>query len=249
MFLSMRKTSCVRKAAASTPPSTRPCLEELESRVTPTPFSGTYTNAVVQVTPNFLAGTVTETVTANVTNAPTFDSISGVTTPVPPGAVTPSGTILFNLNNHQQQAQLNSNGQATASFTLPIFAVLTSQQLSVEYEGGPNSEPSAFNAPLYMNFDNLLLPATLTFGQLSPQQLTPSFNTTTGALTSLPPFNTAQGETDSMGLLRFGYTDPGVISSVDALGIDLPGMFAAALGAYGPLFSGQHSGGSTSSSG
>jgi hypothetical protein len=210
-------------------PSTRLCLEELESRLTPSSV-GTYTNAVVQVTPNFLSGTVTETITATVTNATVFNPFTGVTTP--PGTGTPTGTVLVNLNNQQQSAALNSNGQATISFTLPLVTVLTSQHLTIDYEGsGTNpGDFSEFTAPLYMNFDNLILPATLTFGQLSPQQVQPTVSG--GQVTALRLQNTAQGMTENYGLFTFQYVDPGVISNVQIFGFTLPGSFAAALDAY-----------------
>ncbi|MHB8736927.1 MAG: hypothetical protein ACYC6M_16610 [Terriglobales bacterium] len=63
-------------------------------------------NASVQVIPNLSNLTVTEKVTASVTNAPTFNPFTGLTTPVPPGTPNPSGRVSFNLNNQQQQANL-----------------------------------------------------------------------------------------------------------------------------------------------
>jgi hypothetical protein len=237
-----------RKVAPRSHPSSRPCLEELESRLTPTPVStGTYTNAIVQVSPSFFSGTVTETITATVTNAPIFNPFTGTTTPVPSGATTPSGTILFNLNNKMQSAQLNSNGQATVSFTLPFFTVFTSQALEVSYLGNftnpdVESQGSTFLAPLYMNYNNLLFPAALTFGQLTPQQVQPIVNAN-GNQTGLASFNTAQGETDSFGIVSFQYVDPGIINQIQAFGFNLPGSFAAQLNAFGPQFSGQSNGG------
>ena len=166
----------------------------------------------------------------------------GPITPVPPGATTPSGTVFFNLNNQQQSAVLNSSGQATVTFTLPFFTLLTSQTLQAMYVPADNSEQigSIFTAPLYMNFNNLILPATLTFGQLTPQQRVD----TTGAngnLTSLTSFYTAQGESNSFGLFTFLYTDPGTINQIQVLGFTIPGSFAAQFNAFGPTFSGQSS--------
>jgi hypothetical protein len=239
-----------RKASARLRPTARPCLEELEGRLTPSTLVSTYTDVSVQVAPSFFSGTVKETVTATVKNVPSFDPTTGQTTPVPSGAGPASGTVLFNLNNQMQNAQLNSNGQATVSFTLPIFAVLTSQTLEADYLGTPSSitppdfifNGSTFLAPLYMNFNNILFSATLTFGQLTPQQTAPPMsNPIGGQPTSLPLFNTAQGETDSFGIVNFLYIDPGVINQVEVFGFTLPGSFAAQLNAFGPQFSGQNS--------
>jgi hypothetical protein len=246
-----------RKAAVRSRPTARPCLEELEGRLTPSAVVSTYTDVSVQVAPSFFSGTVKETVTATVKNVPSFNPTTGQTTPVPSGAGPASGTVLFNLNNQMQNAQLNSNGQATVSFTLPIFAVLTSQTLEASYLGTPSAMDlsdfdylgSTFLAPLYMNYNNLLFSATLTFGQLTPQQTAPPpTNPTTGQPTSLPLFNTAQGETDSFGIVNFLYTDPGVINQVEVLGFTLPGSFAAQLNAFGPQFTGQSSSSSGSGS-
>ncbi|HEY7422887.1 MAG TPA: hypothetical protein VH682_01380, partial [Gemmataceae bacterium] len=106
MLLQMLTARFGRKVAPRCRPSTRPRLEELEDRLTPQGFgiTGTYTNVSVAVAPSFFSGTVKETITANVTNAPLFDPATGQTMPVPTGATTPSGTILFNLNNQQQSA-------------------------------------------------------------------------------------------------------------------------------------------------
>jgi hypothetical protein len=220
-------------------PSTRLRLEELEDRLTPSPiFAGTDTNASIQVTPNLGAGTVTEKVTISVTTAPTFNPLTGQITPVPAGAGTPTGTVLVNLNNQQQQLTLDSKAQATATFTVPLLSILSSQELTAEYTGAFGSSSSnfggsEFNAPIYMNYDNLFLPATITFDQLSPQQQSFSFNSS-GQVTSLPLVHTANGETESFGMFSYHYVDPGTIDSVDVGGMHLPGIFATALGAYGP---------------
>lgn len=221
-------------------PSRRLRLENLEDRLTPS-FTGTaatYTNAVVSIAPNISALSVTETVTATVKTVPSYDPTTGTTTPVPAGASTPSGTVLFNLNNLQASATLNTNGQATASFQLPLLAVFTSQTLEVDYLGTPLPNVSAYGssvflAPLYKNFDNLLLPATLSFGTLTPQQQFGSFsNLIPPTQTSLVSFYTAQGEKDDFGLFSYQYVDPGIINTVTALGRNFPGIFALALDAY-----------------
>jgi hypothetical protein len=222
----------------SRPSTTQPSLEELESRFTPSAafppylvppvYFESYTDATVQVTPNLFSGTVTETITATVTS-----TING-SLPYP-------SRVLFNLNNLSQSAQLNSNNQATASFTLPILALFTSQTLDVQYTGGERGQvvpfivsPSDFRAPLYMNFDNLFLPAILSFGHLTQQQLNPTVDNT-GRPTGLPSFNTAQGETENFGIFSFHYTDPGIIDSVTVGSMTLPGIFAFALDAYGGI--------------
>ncbi len=213
MFGSKRKTRVCGRESESVPPR----LEELESRLNPDVVVPTTMNASIQITPNLFALSVTERVTATVTPAPFGPS--------------PPLTVLFNLNTQQQQAQLDSNGNATVTFSFPWLALFTSQELYVQYVGGAAGGyvfgGSTFNAPVYLNFDNLLFPANVTF---NPLPVPPAANTL------LPPYNTAQGETDNFGLFACSYSDPGVITSIELFGQTLPGFFAAALGAYGPEF-------------
>jgi hypothetical protein len=201
--------------------SIRPYLEGLEDRLTPSfvPFvpapAFTITTASVQVTPSLLKGTVTETVTATVMN----DANSQ-------GYPTPAGTVDFSLNSQHQTATLDGNGRATVSFTMPLLSVLSKQDLTVSYGGGDTvspffAEPSSLNAAVYMNFDNLIFTATLTFSQVNSEH-----NSQT--------FSTANGETDSIGPIAFLYSNSLVINQVEVFGFTLPGFFAAQLGAYGP---------------
>lgn len=216
MFRNLVKTSLGgenRRTAPRCRSSIPLCLEELESRLTPSTTVVTDTSASVQIIPNFFAFTVTEQVTATVT-----------TQSAPSGTPNASGTVYFNLNNQQQQAQLNSNGQATASFTLPLLALFTSQELTAQYAGAsitsPSDityQPSTFNAPLYLNFYNLLFPANVTFNSPSTQ---------TNNSSGLPPYNTAQGETDSFGPVSFQYVDPGIIIGIEAFGQNYSGSFS-----------------------
>jgi hypothetical protein len=220
-------------------PTTRLRLEQLEDRVVPSFTTATYTNATVQIIPGL---TVTETVTAMVTPYPGFDFQTHQITPIPAGATAPTGgTVLFDLNDQQQSATVDSNGQANVTFHVPLLAFLASQTLEVKYQAffdkssGNAWGGSGFTAPLYKNFDNLFLPATLTFNQLTPQQvysqLISYFQHTPYTLV---PYMTAQGETDTLGgdLIAFDYVDPGAINTVTALGMQLPGIFASQLGAY-----------------
>jgi hypothetical protein len=263
MFLNSL-TSWLRKRtpAVKTPksPSTRLRLEQLEDRIVPAFDTATYVNAAVQITPGF---TVTETVTATVTTFPSFNMMTGQITPVPAGAFNPtSGNVSFTLNNQQRSAPLNANGQASATFQVPLLAFFTTQRLDVVYNGFTDQAnqntwmPSLpFVAPLYTNFDNLLLPGTLTFAQLTPEQVyafeinsfqnrnqnpfpapfpdnfPPSFPTT------LRPFYTVNGETNNLGLFAFNYVDPGTINTVTAFGVQFPGVVAFQLGAYNGLTS------------
>ena len=232
-------------------PTARFRLEQLEDRIVPSFTTNTYTNASVQITPGFI---VKETVTATVTPFQGFDNVTGQIIPIPVGATNPtSGTVLFNLNNQMATGTLDGNGQATATFQVPLLAFLTSQTLQVEYIGttddaGDEWVGSTFLAPLYKNFDNLvfnglLLPSTLTFGQLTPEQVyaeaisrfqNPTMNFPFANPTTTVPFYTAQGETDTLsnGLIAFNYVDPGTIDSVTVLGFNLPGSVAFQLGAY-----------------
>jgi hypothetical protein len=247
MFLHSLSTLFRRRPQVKVPrprPSAQLRLELLEDRVVPSFTTSTYTNATVQITPGF---TVTEKVTATVTLFPSFDSSNGQITPIPSGATAPTqGTVLFNLNNMQQSATLNSNGQATATFQVPLLAFLTSQTLEVSYQGffdtstGNSWMGSDFLAPLYKNWDNVLFPGTLTFNQLTPQQVYAEqisiFQNPSGLQTTLTPYNTAQGETDTLttpiGPVAFHYVDPGTIDTITALGMQLPGIFALRLNAF-----------------
>jgi hypothetical protein len=227
-------TSWLRKRtpAVKTPksPSTRLRLEQLEDRIVPTFTTGTYVNPTVQITPGF---TVTETVTATVTTFPSFNPTTGQITPVPAGAFNPtSGNVSFMLNNQVKSAPLNANGQASATFQVPILAFFASQQLlDVFYNGSADLanqnfwEGNTFRAPLYTNFDNLLLPGNLTFGQLTPQQV------------STQSLGTTNGETNNLGLFAFNYVDPGTINTVTAFGMQFPGLVALQLGAFNGLTS------------
>jgi hypothetical protein len=247
MFLHALTDLLRKRFAAKTPqprPSTRLRLEQLEDRVVPAFTTATYTNATVQITPGL---TVTETVTATVTPFQGFNFATGQITPIPAGATAPtSGTVLFNLNNQMQSATLNGKGQATATFQVPLLAFLAGQDLTVRFLGSSDAsgdiwQRSTFLAPLYKNFDNLLLPGTLTFNQLTPQQIyaeeISEFQNPSGLQTTLFVLNTAQGETDNLGLVAFKYVDPGTIDTVTAFGFQLPGIFALQLGAFNGLTS------------
>jgi hypothetical protein len=220
-------------------------LEELEDRIVPQFTAATYVNPTVQITPGF---TVTETVTATVTTFPGISSggPNAQITPVPAGAFNPtSGTVMFLLNNQVKSAPLNANGQATATFQIPLLAFFSSQKLEVSYGGFTDpasgdrwlsNEGNPFRASLYTNFDNLLLPGTLSFAQLTPQQVY-AFELQNTPATSLRPFYTINGETDNLGLFAFNYADPGEIKSVTAFGMQLPGLVAVQLGAFNGLTS------------
>src|SRR5262249_4790435 len=138
MFLHMLTHFLRERFPAKTPPprpSTRLRLEQLEDRAVPSFFgeTATYTNASVQITPGLL---VTEKVTATVTPFQGFDNSTGQITPIPAGATAPtSGTVLFSLNSQMRSATLNANGQATATFTVPLLAFLNGQTLTVAYQG------------------------------------------------------------------------------------------------------------------
>jgi hypothetical protein len=201
-----------------------PRLEELESRLAPFGLFQSYLNASVQIIPNLSSFTVTENVTATVVD---YMGPLGVS-PVP---VT-GGTVYFNLNNQLQQTQVDSNGQATATFKVPLFELFSTQLLTLQSYGGTSEAfpsyfrayPSYFMAPLYRNFDNFLFPANVTFPWQNSGYFASDFRL---------PTNSANGETDNFGLFSFQYSDPGVITSMELFGRQLPGIFAAALGAYG----------------
>jgi hypothetical protein len=168
----------------------RPQLEPLEDRLSPT---ATSIGVALNITPNLLTFTATETITATVTQ-------QGSTTPIT------SGTVSFNVNNQQGTAALNSNGQATFAVNLPLSAVAFNQTLDVSFQG-PAADPSSFVAPVYLNIWNAVLPSQLTYG---PPATNP---------TGVPPsLGSIGGESDA--LFLFGipvvahYVDPGLIDSV-----------------------------------
>ena len=229
--------------------STRLRLEQLEDRVVPSFTTATYTNATVQINPGL---TVTETVTAQVTPFVSFNFTPGSpgTNPIPSGATNPTGgKIFFNLNNMQQATTVNSNGQATATFQVPLLAFLTSQTLQISYQGfidssGNDWGSSNFLAPIYKNWDNVLFNSTITFNQLTPQQVYAqdfqewSTNPQSSQnITGLNPFYTAAGEQSAYlgGAIVFNYIDPGIINSVTAFGINFSGSVALQLHAFNGL--------------
>ena len=188
--------------------TTQLLLECLEDRLAPTNFSTT-TNVAISITPNFLARTAIETITATVTQ-------QGTSTPVT------SGTVALNVNNQMSSAGLNGNGQAAFSVALPLFAVANNQTLQANYQGatiGPDTlSGSVFLAPVYLNVWNASFPAQITFG-------TP---------TSTVSFQSSGGETDDVSIvgfhLKFNYIDPGRINTINFLGLTFPGSFSEAFG-------------------
>lgn len=207
---SRRGTSAQRGAAP------RPCLEQLEDRVTPTTFD-TITNAAISITPNMATKTATETVTATVTQ-------SGIT-PVTP--VT-SGSVAFNLNGQTGTGTLNSSGQATFTATLPLYAVATNQTLAAVYTGATTAtdtfNSSIFLTPVYLNTLNGLFSSNITFTG-------PALNQTTLPITDL---GTYKGESNDVTVvflpIDFTYVDPGTIQDFTLLGFTLAGSLAPKLG-------------------
>lgn len=191
----------INRKTARKEATVQPRLEHLEDRLALSALNTT-TNVAISISPNFFGLSATETVTATVTQ-------QGTSTPVT------NGNVAFNVNNQTGTAALNGNGQATFSATLPLFAVATNQTLQASYQGGTSGSDtfnaSAFLAPVYLNNNNQIFPAQITFG-------TP---------TSATLFQSSGGETDALsyfGLpLKFNYIDPGRVSSIDWLTFTLPG--------------------------
>jgi hypothetical protein len=208
-------------------PTTRLRLEELEERAVPSAapssFVDTYPNVSVQITPNIAALTVTEKVTVSVTPFGIYNSSTGQTTQPPTNTPPAGGTVWFNLNNAQASATVNGNGQATATFKVPLLTFLSNQILAVQFNGFTDSSgnqfaPTSQTFPLYTNDLNVVLPSTLTFTQPTPQQLNlPS--------PSLAPFGAIAGEKDDFGFVSFGYVDPGVVNSATVGSVPIPAPF------------------------
>jgi hypothetical protein len=195
--------------------SSRPLLEPLEDRAMPST-----TNVVINLAPNFFRGTVTETITATVTPS------ASETGPV-------SGTMGITVNNQTAQVVVGNSGQATATFTLPVMSLLAGQTVQATFIASssaslpPGTTPvasSSFLSPVYMNLDNLFLPATITFG--TPPANFTGFTDSTGLN---PQFNSAFGETNTVSFflapVTYTYEDPGVITSVEVFGLTLTGPF------------------------
>ena len=192
----------------------RPCLEELEDRATPTTFD-TITQVSINITPNFLAQTATETVTASVVNYQTLKSVT-------------SGTLFFNLNGQTATVVLNgTSGTGTLSTSLPLYAVVANQTLGVNFSGATvgsdTYKSSNFLSPVYLNVLNVALPSQIYF-RIPPVGINPFFI----------PFNTSfGGEYNVVSLfsnpITFHYIDPGTIDTLNILGFNLPGSFSSAL--------------------
>jgi hypothetical protein len=195
--------------------TSRPRLEELEDRVTPTAFD-TVTNVAITITPNFLSRTAIETITATVTN----NDVGGPT----PNA----GNVNFLLNNKSViGVPVNSSGQATTNINLPLYAVAGSQTINVFYEGTVSGtdtfNASVFLSPVYLNTMNAVFPSTITFVGPPLSQ---------GSL-PVSPFGTYNGETDTVSLfglaVKFNYIDPGTIDTFNILGFTLPGSLSGSV--------------------
>jgi hypothetical protein len=207
-FLARRRAQGSQSAPVQRGATIQPCLECLEDRLALNNFLTT-TNVAISITPNFLSRTAIETITATVTQ-------QGTATPVS------NGSIAFNVNNQMASAGLNSNGQATFSVTLPLFAVANNQTLQANFQGATVGSDtfsgSVFLSPVYLNVWNASFPAQITFG-------TPASTTS---------FQSSGGETDDVSIfgfhLKFNYVDPGRVNTINLLGFTFPGSFSAAFG-------------------
>ena len=144
---------------------------------------------------------------------------TGTTTPVT------AGTVAFNVNNQMGTSGVNSNGQATFSTSLPLYAVAQNQTVQVTYGGataGVNTfVGSSFLSPVYLNVMNAVFASQISFG-------TPPTSTSTP-----PPFQSSGGETNDVNLfglsVKFNYVDPGTIDTFTALGITFPGSLSGTI--------------------
>jgi len=120
---------------------------------------------------------------------------------------------------------VNSNGQATFSTSLPLYAVAQNQTVQVTYGGataGVNTfVGSSFLSPVYLNVMNAVFASQISFG-------TPPTSTSTP-----PPFQSSGGETNDVNLfglsVKFNYVDPGTIDTFTALGITFPGSLSGTI--------------------
>jgi hypothetical protein len=211
-----------RRTVNAKPPqgdtTVRPCLELLEDRVAPAVI-GTTTNVAISISPNLLSLTAVETITATVTQQDT----NGMPVSV--------GSVVFNVNNQQGTVPLNSNGQASFTATLPLFAVATNQTVLASYGSTIIGPPtvnllfvgSQFLSPVYLNMFNEVFPSQVTFGTQPNGTFSPGIS-----------FNSASGETNAVTVfflpVDFNYIDPGRIQSITIGGFTLPGSFSSVFG-------------------
>lgn len=206
-----------RRVPAPRAATIRPRLEYLEDRVVPAAIDTT-TNVAINITPNIVARTATETITATVTQA---DSNTPVT----------AGNVFFNVNNNPLLATingpqpgtvaLNSNGQATLTTTLPLYAVAVPQTLEASYEGVMGTaNPSTFLSPVYLNVLDALLPSNITFA--GPPLSQPTL--------PIHRFGSYNGESDNLNFfgksIDFHYVDPGTIQDFTIGGFTFSGSLA-----------------------
>jgi hypothetical protein len=135
--------------------------------------------------------------------------------------------VCLNLNNQTVQVCPDSNNQATATFSFPILSLLAGQTLQAQYTPDSASllSSSAFLSPVYLNLDNFLFAANITFGNPGAD-----FTGFTDMNFTNAQFNSIFGEMDTVQVfsmpVTFTYTDPGTIASVSALGLTFPGSFS-----------------------
>jgi hypothetical protein len=150
------------------------CLEALEDRTLLTAASAQLTQ--LSLTPNFIAQTVTETLTCHVNSA----------TPVH------QGTVTFALSNFSVSANVDANGNATASLTLPMLGLemelggwltsdnltaslalpmlglLVPQVIGISYQDPTNSGTASTDTEAVLwSPINVVLPSTATFAPSS----------------------------------------------------------------------------------
>jgi hypothetical protein len=136
--------------------------------------------------------------------------------------------VAFNLNNQAAQVCTDTNNQAMATFSLPVLSLMAGQTLQTQYTPDSASllSASSFLSPVYLNLDNLLFAANITFGNPAA-----TFTGFTDMNFTNVQFNSTFGEMNTVQLfslpVTFNYTDPGIIASVSTLGFTFPGFFSA----------------------
>jgi hypothetical protein len=212
ILTALRHACSARRDSKPALPVSRPNLEQLEDRVTPSTL-----NISISINPNFFLMNLQETVNATLTPTGTETG-------------TPTGSINFNVNNQVKTINLSGN-QAAATFTVPFIPALGGQSMSIIYNPDTTStfSSSTFLSPVFLNLDNFVLPSTVTFG--TPTATFTNFTTMMGATSTA--FNSQFGETNVVQFgfipVTFNYAQDGTISTVQFLGITFPGFTAAGL--------------------
>jgi hypothetical protein len=162
LFVWLRKISGMQARGGNRPrrnrpaqrsATTRPCLEPLEDRLTPSTFD-TVTNAFIWTNPSNSERGI-ERITAVVTQAGT-------------GAPVTNGNVVFSVNgNAIATVPLNSSGYAQIDIAQTPSALSSTQTVQASYQGATvgadTINASAFSSNVYLNMWNAMSTSFISF--------------------------------------------------------------------------------------